>query len=251
MLKIKTAAVFIFIIMLIAALGGCGGKQVKPDEDFNPEKFLANANKLIDEGNYEEARKVLLEVKNRDVTKKYAPLAQLRIADSYIRDSDPDHGIEEYKKFLELYPNDPRVSYAQYQIAMAYFAQIEGADRGLSAAQKALQEFTRLKELYPRNPYRDIIELRVQKCRNIIAEGEFIVGEYYYKKESYKPAIGRFERLLTQFPEYEGADEVFLLLGKSYKAIKMEDKARAAFKTLIEKYPTSKFVKEARKGIQG
>jgi len=40
-------------------------------------------------------------------------------------------------------------------------------------------------------------------------------------------------------------------LGKSYKAIKMEDKAREAFKTLIEKYPSSKFVKEARKGLQG
>ena len=251
MVKIKTLAVFILILALTAAFSGCGGKQVKKDEDFDPEKFLTRANKLIDDGDYDEARKVLLEVKNRDITKKYAPLAQLRTADSYIRDSDPDHGIEEYKKFVELYPDNPQASYAQYQIAMAYFSQIEGGDRGLSAAQKALQEFTRLKELYPRNPYRDIIELRVQKCRKIMAEGEFIVGEFYYKKESYKPAINRFELLLKQFPEYEGADETFLLLGKSYKAIKMEDKAREAFKTLIEKYPSSRFVKEARKGIQG
>jgi len=251
MAKIRTLAVFVLIIALTAALSGCGGKEVKKDEDFDPEKFLAKGITLIDDNDYEGARKVLLEVKNRDSTKKYAPLAQLRIADSYIKDSDPDHGIEEYKKFLELYPDNPQASYAQYQIAMAYFSQIEGADRGLSAAQKALQEFTLLKELYPRNPYRDILELRVQKCRNIIAEGEFIVGEFYYKKESYKPAISRFERLLTQFPEYEGADEAFLLLGKSYKAIKMEDKAREAFKKLIETYPASKFVKEARKGIQG
>ena|SRR5208283_758550 len=251
MTKIRTLAVFVLIVALTAALSGCGGKEVKKDEDFDPEKFLARASALIDDNDYEGARKVLLEVKNRDSTKKYAPLAQLRIADSYMKDSDPDHGIEEYKKFLELYPENPQTSYAQYQIAMAYFSQIEGADRGLSAAQKALQEFTRLKELYPRNPYRDVIELRVQKCRNIIAEGEFIVGEFYYKKESYKPAITRFERLLAQYPEYEGADEAFLLLGKSYKAIKMEDKAREAFKTLIEKYPASKFAKDARKGIQG
>jgi len=251
MVKIRTLAVFILNIALIVALNGCGGKQVKQDEDFSPEKFLDRANKLIDDGDYEGARKVLIEVKNRDLTKKYAPLAQLRIADSYIKDSDPDHGIEEYKKFLELYPDNPQASYAQYQIAMAYFSQIEGADRGLSAAQKALQEFTRLKELYPRNPYRDIIALRVQKCRKVMAEGEFIVGEFYYKKESYKPAINRFEQLLKRFPEYERADEAFLLLGKSYKAVKMEDKARDAFKTLIEKYPSSRFVKEARKAIQG
>jgi outer membrane protein assembly factor BamD len=251
MVKIRMLAVFILIIVLSAAFSGCGGKEVKKDEDFDAKKFLAKAIQLIDDNDYERARKVLLEVKNRDVTKKYAPLAQLRIADSYIKDSDPDHGIEEYRKFLELYPDNAQTSYAQYQIAMAYFSQIGGADRGLSAAQKAMQEFTRLKELYPRNPYRDLIELRVQKCRNIIAEGEFMVGEFYYKKESYKPAINRFERLLKQFPDYEGADETFLLLGKSYKAIKMEDKALEAFKTLIDKYPASRFIKEAKKGIQG
>ena len=123
MVKIKTLAFFILIIVLTAAVSGCGGKQVTKDEDFNSEKFLAKANTLIDKGEYDEARKLLLEVKNRDITKQYAPLAQLRIADSYIRDSDPDHGIEEYRKFLDLYPDNQRASFAQYQIAMAYFSQ--------------------------------------------------------------------------------------------------------------------------------
>jgi outer membrane protein assembly factor BamD len=243
---------FLLCIMAIAVLGGCGGKeQVKKEEDFSPEKSLAKASKLMDEKNYDEARKVLLEVKNRDITKKYAPLAQLNLADSYIKDNDADHGIEEYKKFLELYPDNPQASYAQYQIAMAYFSQIEGAERGLSAARKAEHEFTQLKELYPRNPYREIIPLRIAKCRNIIASGEFNVGEYYYKKESYKAAINRFEGLLKQFPDYEGADETLLLLGRSYKALNMEDKARTTFQTLIDKYPSSKYVKEAMRGVRG
>ncbi|MGD0282179.1 MAG: outer membrane protein assembly factor BamD [Dissulfurispiraceae bacterium] len=249
MKKIRLLALVMLVIAATVVLGGCGGKQVKKDEDFNAEKFLTRAIKLIDDREYEEARKVLLEVKNRDITKKYAPVAQLRIADSYIKDSDPDHGIEEYRKFLELYPDNSLASYAQYQIAMAYFSQIEAADRGLSAAQKALQEFKLLKEKYPRNPYREIIDLRTEKCRNIIAEGEFLVGEFYYKKESYNAAIKRFEDLLKQFPAYEGADKALLLIGKSYQALKIADKAREAFKTLIEKYPSSQFVKEAGKGI--
>jgi len=251
MRKIRMLAVLILLVALAAVIGGCSGQQVKKEEDFDSEKFLAKAIKLVDENQYDEARKVLLEVKNRDTTKKYAPLAQLRIADSYIKDSDPDHGIEEYKKFLELYPDNQQASYVQYQIAMAYFSQIEGSDRGLGAARKALEEFTRLKELFPRNPYREIITLRTEKCRNIIADGEFYVGEFYYKKESYHAAISRFEGLLKQFPDYQGADQILLLLGKSYKALKMADKAREAFQTLIERYPTSEFVKEARKGVQG
>lgn len=251
MRKIRLLVAFLLYIALTAALGGCGGKEVKKEEDFDADKFMTKAVKLIDDKEFEEARKVLIEVKNRDITKKYAPLAQLSIADSYVKDGDPDHGIEEYRKFLDLYPDNPQTSFAQYQIAMAYFSQVESADRGLGAAQKALHEFNRLKELYPRNPYRDIIALRIQKCREIMAEGEFVIGEYYYNKEAYKAAINRFEGLLKLFPDYEGTDEVLLLLGKSYKASKMADKAGQSFKTLIEKYPSSKFVKEARKELQG
>lgn len=250
MIKSRTLLSFVLCLALVAALAGCGGgKQVKKDEDFDPEKFLVKAAKLIDDKEYDEARKVLLEVKNRDLSKKYAPVAQLRIADSYIKDSEPDHGIEEYRKFLDLYPDNRLASYAQYQIAMAYFSQIEAADRGLSAAQKAQQEFNRLKELYPRNPYREIITLRIEKCRKVIADGEFLVGLFYYNKESYNAARMRFEELLKQFPAYEGADEALLLLGKSYQGLKMKDKARETFNALIEKYPASKFAREAGKEV--
>lgn len=237
---------------LLLSLQGCGGggSGIKGDEAFAPEKQLAQVDKLLDSKDYEEARKLLLEVKNRDTTKRYAPQAQLKIADSYIREKEPDLAIEEYKKFLELYPGNQYASYAQYQIAMAYFSQIESADRGSGAARKALQEFQRLKELYPRNPYREAVELRIEKARATIAEGEFITGEFYFKKDSYKAAIHRLEGLLKQFPEYKRADEALLLTGKAYRALKMEEKARDAFQRLITAYPSSKFVSEATRGIR-
>jgi len=237
------------ILAALVLLSGCGGdKGLKNDEPFDAEKFLAKADKLVADKDYEEARKILLEVKNRDTSKKYAPLGQLRIADSYIKDGDYDPGIEEYRKFLDLYPDNQHASYAQYQIAMAYFSQIEAPDRGSGAAKKALQEFTRLKDLYPRNPYKEIIGLRIEKCSTTIADGEFMVGQFYYKKGSYSAAAHRFEGLLKQFPDYKSGDEVLLLLGKSYKALKMDDKAKEAFKTLVEKYPSGKSAVEARKG---
>ncbi|MBZ0155598.1 MAG: outer membrane protein assembly factor BamD [Alphaproteobacteria bacterium] len=236
-----------FLLFLPACGGGKGG--VKKEEVYDSERYLQRADTLIADKEYDEARKVLLEVKNRDVTKQYAPLAQLKIAESYIRDADLEPGIEEYRKFLDQYPTNQNASYAQYQIAMAYFSQIESSDRGLGAARKALQEFIRLKELFPRNPYREVVELRIEKCRNVIADGEFLVGEYYYKKESYTAAVLRLENLLRQFPDYRRADEALLLLGKAYKALKKNDKAKEAFGKLIEKYPSSKLVSEARKRL--
>ncbi len=246
-------AIFLFFALcsLLFVLSSCGGKnEVKKEEAFDPEKHLAKADNLINDKEYEAARKLLLEVKNRDTAKKYAPHAQLKLADSYIREDDIEIGIEEYRRFLDLYPDNQYASYAQYQIAMAYFSQIESPERGSGAAQKALQEFMRLKELYPRNPYREVIGLRIEKAKNVIADGEFIVGEFYYKKESYNAAIERLEGLLKRFPDYKKADNALLLIGRSYKAIKMNDKAKEAFKNLLEKYPASKLVPAAKKEIE-
>lgn len=252
-IEYKSNILFFVCILfsVICLLSSCGGSNgVKKEEVFDPEKFFLKAERLIDDKEFEEARRVLLEVKNRDNTKKYAPQAQLKIAESYIKDGDIDIGIEEYRKFIDLYPDNQHASYAQYQIAMAYFSQIESPDRGSGAARRALQEFLKIKELYPRNPFREAIELRIEKCRNVIADGEFIVGEFYYKKGSYNAAISRLEGILNQFPDYKREDETLLLLGKAYKAVRMNENAKNAFRRLTEKYPSSRFASEANKELQ-
>lgn len=249
--KFQPGLYILFACFILVFLNSCGGgKPLKQVEVFDPEKYLSKADNLINDKEFEEARKILTEVKNRDNTRKYAPLAQLKIAESYIKEGDPDIGIEEYRKFIALYPENQYASYAQYQIAMAYFSQIEAPDRGTGAAKNALKEFLLLKELYPRNPFKDVVDLRIEKCRNIIADGEFMVGEFYFKKESYNAAIKRFEGLLKQFPDYKRQDEVLLYLGKAYKALKLYDEAKTTFKKLIEKFPSSKFAVDAEKDLK-
>lgn len=235
----------------LVLLNSCGGDKGLKKESFDPEKYLSTADKLSSDKEYEEARKILLEVKNRDTSKKYTPLAQLRIAESYIKEGEMDLGIEEYRKFMEFYPDNQYASYAQYQIAMAYFSQIESADRGTGEAQKALREFLRLKELYPRNPYREVIDLRIEKSKTVIADGEFMVAEFYYKKGSYNAAAQRFEGLLKKFPEYKRGDQVLLLLFRSYKALRMSDKVKEAYDRLMERYPSGKPASEAKKEFKG
>jgi outer membrane protein assembly factor BamD len=239
---------FSFLVCLTVSCSGTK-KEVRPEGEFNPEKYLSTANDLIDKKEYEEGRRLLLEVKNRDLTKKYAPLAQLRIADSYIKEEEFDLAVEEYKRFLEMYPDHINASYAQYQIAMTYFNQIESPERGYGAAAKALQEFEKLKRMFPRNPYKDIIELRIEKARNTIADYEFMVGEYYFKKGSYSAAIGRFQSLLVKYPEYKKESLVFFHLAMSYKRTGNNDRASEYFDLLLKKYPQDRLVKDAQKEL--
>jgi outer membrane protein assembly factor BamD len=239
---------FFFLILFVCS---CSGKPaaVKPGETFEPEKVFEKANELLEKKDYEEARTAFLEIKNRDTSRKFAPLAQLKIADSYVKEGEFEPAIAEFRRFLEAYPDHKYAAYAQYQIASIYFDQIEGPERGYSGAAKAIEEFERLKKLYPRNPYREVIDIKIQKCRNVIANYKFLVGQFYYKKGSFNAAINRFEDVLRTYPEYQREADVLFYLGMSYKSLGQKDKALEYLNRLVEKYPNNKISADAKKEL--
>ncbi len=238
------------LLLLIFVICSCSGKpSVKPAGTFDPEKAFEQASELLEKKDYDEARASFLEIKNRDMSKKFAPLAQLKIADSYVKEDEPELAVAEYRRFLEVYPDHKYAAYAQYQIASIYFNQIEGPERGYSGAAKALEEFEKLKKMYPRNPYREVIDLKIEKCRNVIANYEFQVGGFYYKKGSFNAAINRFEGLLKTYPEYQREADVLFYIGMSYKNLGQKDKALEYLKRLIEKHPNNKLSADAKKEL--
>jgi len=239
------------LILLVSSVSfllvSCAAEKSVRQEAFDPKAELQQASKLIEADEYEKARQLLFEVKNRDLSKKYAPLAQLKIAESYVKEGQPELAVEEYRKFLQIYPDHPRAPYAQYQIALVHFNQIEGPERGAGGARKALEEFQKLLRLYPRNPYREAVELKIKKCRELIAEYEFLVGRFYYEKGAYNAAVGRFLGLLREFPEYKKIPEVLYLTGISYREMKRTGESLKYLDELRRRFPDSEFAEKAKK----
>lgn len=233
------------------ALPACSKTQdIGPDlKNFNVEKSFDQANKYIDDKQFDKARQILLEVKGMDKSGRFAPLAQLRIADSYFKDDDMDNAVDQYHKFLEMYPDHKYAPYAQYQIGMVYYSQIVGTDRGYGAAHKALAEFEALKATYPRNPYKENVDIKIAKCKDIIAGYELMVGKFYFDKKAYQGAIGRFETVLDQFPGYRNEPQVLYMMTASLNATGNKAKAEQYARELSSKYPDSQYVKKAAKAL--
>ncbi len=242
----KRLFLFLVSLLLVLSVIGCSSKKEVRPASFDAKQYLQKANKLIEDEEYDEARRLLLEVKNRDLTHQYAPIAQLKIAETFVKDEDYENAINEYERFLRLYPEHTQAPYAQYQIAMIYFRQIEGPERGAGGARRAMAEFEKLLRLYPRNPYREAAKLRIKKCKNLIAQYEFLVGSFYYKKDSYRAAIGRFEGLVKDFPEFKRLDEVLYLLASSYQELGKTNEAKQYASELINRFPSSQWAERAR-----
>jgi len=238
----------LILIIISSYLYACTTQEAVKGE-FNPEESFKRANSLLEEKKYEDARKLLNEIKSRDFGGTYGPLAALRIGDSYLMEDEIDLAIDEFRRFIDSYPAHKFASYAQHKIAMAYFKQIEDIERGYASAEKALKEFQTLMELYPRNPYAEEAVEKIENLKTLRADYEFMVGDFYFKKAAYKGAIGRLKPLLEEFPNYKKEPEVLLRLIISYKRLGLTEKSDEYLKILSEKYPKSKAVEEVNKAL--
>jgi len=244
-MKMRTVIKIMLFLAVAVFVIACAGKEVK-DAALDPAVAFQKAEALMGQGNYEEARKVLEGIRSGDASQQYSTLARLRIADTYFDEELFEEAVMEYESFLDTYPAGKYASYAQYKLAMSFFRQIKTADISYSVAQRALREFEKLRKNYPRNPYMEVTDERIKACQRLLAEYEFYVGSFYFKKGSYEAAARRFDGLLKNYPDSVQEAETLYYLGLSYKNLGKKEQAIDTLSALIGKFPSIKFSIDAK-----
>lgn len=236
------------ILTLFLSVFGCSTTGDKEDI-FDPEASLKEANALIEKGDYDKAREILDDIRARDASQKYATLAILRNADTYFEDEMYEEAVAEYEGFLNLHSRHKYASYAQYKLAMSYYNRIKTVDVSYSWALRAKKEFEKLQRNFPRNPYMSITDSRINACNRILAEYEFYVGSFYFKKGSYRAAANRFNGILVNYPESKKESDTLYYLGLSYENMGRRDEAIETLNLLIDKFPAIELSVEAKELI--
>jgi len=238
---VRSGFLFILVILVFSCSKG------KRDTSFiEPADMLKEADVLISEKKYEEAREILEDIRVRDTSRKYATIARLRIADTFFEDESYEEAALEYETFLNVHTRHRYASYAQFKLAMCHFKRIKAVDVSYSWARRALDEFEKLQHNYPRNPYLDISEERIKVCKRVLAEFELYVGRFYFKKGSYDAAMLRFNNILENYPDSDMEPDALYYIGISYKNLGQQDKAEASLNYLIEKYPSMEITGKAK-----
>lgn len=238
-----------FVIILSIIMAGCASSKKAEEGPRDPAILYKEAEEKLKKGDYEEARQSLKKVMERDAEKSYSPIAQIRTADSYYDEGRYNEAIDEYKKFLSLFPNNKYAGYVQYQIGMSNFRLIEGIDRSHEHLDNAIKEFDTFLRLYPRHQFVDEAKDRLKRCTDMAAEYEFYVGDFYYKRGSYKAAASRFEGLLKKYPQSSWEAEALYYTGLSYFELGDKEKAKDYLARLTKQYPNYKYKKDAEKTL--
>jgi outer membrane protein assembly factor BamD len=200
--------------------------------------------------NWESARTIYKRIIDGFPQSEYGPGARLALGDSYFQEGGTAHyilAIGAYRDFLTLYPSHPKSDYAQFQVAECHYKQKNPSDRDQSATEKALAEYERLLDLYPQSSYIESARTRIVDCRQTLARSEFMVAYFYQRtRRAYRAAISRYEALLSEYPDYKGLDAVLLRLSQALAASGRTPEALPHLARLLEEYPSSRYVKEAR-----
>ena len=227
----------------------CGG-CAKKEQPQTPEDYLRLGDQELGRKREAQARKYYERFLEQYPDSDLKAQAQFKIADALYSEHNYLEARFEYQKFLELYPLHPLASRAQFQLGMCSLQTVQTFDRAQQHTKEALQAFRVFRSKYPQDPLIAEAEEHIQLLRRRLAEHEFAVARFYYRKKAYHAAIGRFLNLIQVYPDVPDIDAALYMLADSYREEENYVKAQGVLQLLVERFPTSTYLARVRTQLQ-
>lgn len=228
-------------------------KSTSADNTAEPDKVLYNrALDDIKRGRQEVGRLGMQTLINTYPDSEYLAKAKLAIADSYYKESGTANmtlAIQGYKDFIVFFPFLPEAGYAQLQVANAHYQQMAKPDRDRSEAKAAEEEYQTFLAKYPKDPLAPKAEQKLRDVQEIIAEGDYRVGYYYYVKGDRRAAAARLAGVAKRYPLYSKSDKVLWMLGDIFEKSEHKEIASVYYAQIVKNYPLSGLTGNAKKKL--
>ena len=229
-------------------------KSTSAENSAEPDKILYNkAIEDIKHGRHEVGRLNMQTLINTYPDSEYLAKAKLAIADSFYKEggtANLTQAVQAYKDFGVFFPFLPEAAYAQLQVAMTHYKEMEKPDRDRTQARGAEEEFQIFLSNYPNDPLAGKAEQHLREVQEVLAEGDFRIGYYYYVKSDKKAAESRLRTVVTRYPLYSKADRTLWMLGNLWQGTEKKEIASVYYARIVRNYPLSPFVPDAKSRLK-
>jgi len=229
-------------------------KSTSAENTAEPDKILYDkAIEDVRRGRHEVGRLNLQTLINTYPDSEYLAKAKLAIADSFYKEggkANMTQAIQAYKDFGIFFPFMKEAAYAQLQVAMAHYRQMEKPDRDRTEARAAEDEFQTYLQKYPNDPLEGKAEQHLREVQEVLAEGDFRVGYFYYVKGDKKAAEFRLKGVTRRYPLYSKADRALWMLGSIWEGTEKKDFAANYYAQIVRNYPLSPLVPDAKERLK-
>jgi outer membrane protein assembly factor BamD len=221
----RRISLIIALALLLALLAGCTNKKSKNPlanvGSKQPDKVLFDkAMDAMRHNRFDVARLTLQTLINTYPDSEFIARAKLAVGDSWYAEGGTAalaQAEQEYSDFEIFFPNMPEAAEAQLKIANIHYQQMEKADRDYTHAKRAEDEYRKVILQYPDSKLVPEAKQRLLEVQEVLADREFMIGRFYYLRQSYLASVARLQSLVDKYPLYSQADEALYLLGQDYE----------------------------------
>ena len=173
--------------------------------------------------------------------------AQLYLIYAYYMQEEYALSIAASNRFIRIHPTNANVDYAYYMRGIADYYQNLGilervfsadlATRDLTQIQKSFGDFDELVLRFPNSRYAPSAHQYMIYLRNILANHELEVAQYYFDRKAYVAAANRASNLVAH---YQGAPAVIgglKLMAQSYHVLGLSKLEQDTLIVLKYNYP--------------
>lgn len=248
----KKIIVRLGILALVALLSACAA-TTDPSEAYkgeSPQEIYHKGKEALQDKSYAEA------IKRFEALDVQYPLgaetesAQFYLIYAYYMKEEYALSAAAADRFIRLHPDYPHVDYAYYMRGMANYYQnlgfierifaVDLATRDLTQIRKSYYDFSALTQRFPGSQYAPAAHQYMIYLRNILADHELHVAEYYYNRKAYVAAANRASNLVAHYQGAPAVEQGLVVMAKSYHALGMQRNEDEALRVLRYNYPNAK-----------
>ncbi|HXS04077.1 MAG TPA: outer membrane protein assembly factor BamD [Rhodanobacter sp.] len=244
---VKLLAVFVLVISISA----CSMFRHKRESvDTMPLEALYNtAHTSMEDGNYAAASRAYQRLIARFPSGAYNEQAQLDLAYSQYKDNQPDDALSTINRFIKTFPANKHVDYAYYLRGLINFGRTTGfveritkstggqsrRDQGYNL--QSFDDFSELSRRFPDSAYTADARQRMIYLRNLLAQYEINVAEFYLHNKAYVAAADRSQYVVEHYQQAPQTGDALAILTRSYLALDQKELAAQTRDVLALNYP--------------
>ena len=241
--NISLLSIFIVSIMI----SSCSSNEEIPDERLLEKELYDQAQFRLKDGSYSMAIRSLEALESRFPFGRYAEQAQAELIYAYYMNSQFEASQSAAERFINLHPRHTHSGYAYYMKGLASFTDDSGlfsryfqsdlAKREVVMAQQSFDELSDFIARYPDSKYVPHAKQRMIYLRNLLAQHEVYVADFYMKRGAYLAAIGRAKYVIEHLPNTPQTPYALSILVEAYGLMEYEELRKINLEILNSNYP--------------
>lgn len=237
------------IVLALTLAAGCAswGKEVDQTRNWSADRLYEEAKLNMENGDYETAIDFYQKLESRFPFGTLAQQAQLDIAYAYYKFEEPASAIAAADRFIRLHPRHPNVDYAYYLRGLVHFSQGRNffdrffprdmSLRDPGAARESFDAFSELVRRFPDSRYAEDSAQRMVYLKNMLAQHEIHIANYYMRRGAYVAAANRARHVVENFQRTPAVPEALVIMAKAYTVMGLEELAADSVRVLRLNYP--------------